>query len=76
MARQHAYGDPDYRPTAAQRAEREERQHDLRLRMSPSGRYWPAKVAVEAPTLPDGSLDVRAWLRQLDDACNAAVVPC
>lgn len=75
MARQHAYGDPDYRPTAAQRREREERQRDLRLRHSPAGRYWPATVVVEAPTLPDGSLDVRTWLTQLDRACNEAV-PC
>lgn len=70
------YLSPEYRPTAEQRHEREARQRDAQLRMSPGSRYWPAKVVVEAPKLPDGSLDVREWLRQLDDTCNAAVVPC
>lgn len=44
----------------------------LRLENSPAGRYYPTRVVVEGPILADGSLDVRAWLRQLDDHSNGA----
>lgn len=68
-----AYHKPDFGPEV--QADRD-RTQATRTGTSPGARYYPARVTVEAPKLPDGSLDVRAWLRQLDDACNTAVIPC
>lgn len=48
-----------------------DRVRTLHLENSPAAKYWPTRL-VGAPTLPDGSLDVRAWLRQLDDHSNGA----
>lgn len=48
----------------------------LRRENHPDGRYYPARVVVEGPIRPDGSLDVRAWCRMLDDQCNEGIVPC
>lgn len=34
---------------------------------------WPTRHLVDGPTLPDGSLDVRAWCRLLDGWCNEGI---
>ena len=70
------YVNPAARPTPEMQAERDRSQADPMFRVNAGAKYYPAKVTVYPPVLPDGSLDVRAWLRQLDDACNSAVLPC
>lgn len=67
MAHYPRYVAPENRPTPAQQIERNRRQVDVTLRMSPGSRYWPA---VPDPRLPDGQLDIRAWIAQLDAHCN------
>lgn len=67
MARRPRYTSPEYRPTPEMQAERERRQADCGLRVSPGSRYWPA---LPDPRLPDGQLDIRAWTAQLDAHCN------
>lgn len=47
-------------------------QADRRLAQSPAARYYPA---YRPPTLPDGSLDVRAWCADLDAAFNPPEEP-
>lgn len=43
-----------------------------RIRMSPAGRYYPA---YQPPRLDDGTLDVRAYLADLDAHVNAGIDP-
>lgn len=69
-----AYHKPPVTPEM--QAERDINHTNRVRRLSPAARYWPAKATIYPPTLPDGSLDVRAWLAQLDKACNEAVTPC
>lgn len=62
---------PEYRPTPEMQAERDLNQRDPSHRFSPGARYWPTRtVVIDAPTLPDGSLDVRRWLTLLDSHFN------
>lgn len=73
MAR-YPYVKPEVTPEM--QAQRDRAQADPMFRVNAGAKYYPAKVTVYPPVLPDGRLDVRAWLRQLDDACNSAVLPC
>lgn len=60
------------RLTVGQRAERAMFQEDQVLRLSPAARYYPV---YRPPTLEDGTLDVRAWCRDLDAWFNAGLAP-
>lgn len=53
--------------------ERDRRQADPNLRLSPAGRYWPTATTYTAPTRPDGTLDVAGWCRDLDTWFNAGL---
>jgi len=36
-----------------------------------AGRYWPTRLPIEPPRRPDGTVDITALCRLLDDAVNA-----
>lgn len=60
------------KPTPEMQAERDAMQADFTRRMSPAARYYPV---YRPPLLEDGSLDVRAWCRDLDAWFNAGRAP-
>lgn len=52
------------------RAQRAMVREDGTLRQSPAARYYPT---YQPPVLEDGTLDVRAWCRDLDAWFNAGL---